>query len=561
MDIQTKDGILLRGIPDGTPDEVIKARIQKIRAEGQQTQQATPPTSAPENQPDSALTRFGRGVLQTTALPAAQLMSRPMGALGEAIGSDYLKNKPQEIDQFASELRQDAEKGAPDGFDWASVGGQIAGTLPAGALKLGQMVRNAPLVNRVLQGGVMGGQLTPTTENDAATDVGVGAGISAALPPVVRAAARVVSPTLSPAVQKLKNSGVGLTIGQTLGGAFQATEDKLRSLPIVGDLITSAQKKGQAQLNTAGYKRALEPIGEKPNGKIGHEGIKDVHDKLSKAYDSLLPNLTFAPDPVFNQNTAVVKQMVDTLRPEYASLYDNVIKRVEARMSPQGNMSGETFKNVEETLGTEIKALRRDGGYEKGKIADALNEYLTEMREGLGRVNPAFQEGLAAINKGWANYAVLRRAASGTQAQATGEFTPAQLAQAVSANAKRGNRASGLGQLSENRALMQDLSSAGQQVLTSKYPDSGTVGRGLVNLAATGGLAMNPKAILAAALMSMPYLPGTKQIINGAMFSRPKGAQALAEALRNNSGRIGTAASPLGLQMSQALMNGGPQGP
>lgn len=31
MDIQTKDGILLRNIPDGTPDEVIKARIEQIR--------------------------------------------------------------------------------------------------------------------------------------------------------------------------------------------------------------------------------------------------------------------------------------------------------------------------------------------------------------------------------------------------------------------------------------------------------------------------------------------------------------------------------------------------
>lgn len=33
MDIQTKDGILLRGIPDGTPDDAIKARIAKIRAD------------------------------------------------------------------------------------------------------------------------------------------------------------------------------------------------------------------------------------------------------------------------------------------------------------------------------------------------------------------------------------------------------------------------------------------------------------------------------------------------------------------------------------------------
>lgn len=37
MDIQTKDGILLRGIPEGTPDEDIKARIAQIRASGFQS--------------------------------------------------------------------------------------------------------------------------------------------------------------------------------------------------------------------------------------------------------------------------------------------------------------------------------------------------------------------------------------------------------------------------------------------------------------------------------------------------------------------------------------------
>ena len=35
MDIETKDGILLRNIPDGTPDEVIKARLAVIREEKQ----------------------------------------------------------------------------------------------------------------------------------------------------------------------------------------------------------------------------------------------------------------------------------------------------------------------------------------------------------------------------------------------------------------------------------------------------------------------------------------------------------------------------------------------
>lgn len=45
MDIQTKDGIVLRGIPEGTPDEAIKARIAQIRG-------APASESAPTQPPD-----------------------------------------------------------------------------------------------------------------------------------------------------------------------------------------------------------------------------------------------------------------------------------------------------------------------------------------------------------------------------------------------------------------------------------------------------------------------------------------------------------------------------
>ena len=44
MDIQTKDGILLRNVPDGTSDDVIKARLAQIRAEGDSAKPATATT-------------------------------------------------------------------------------------------------------------------------------------------------------------------------------------------------------------------------------------------------------------------------------------------------------------------------------------------------------------------------------------------------------------------------------------------------------------------------------------------------------------------------------------
>lgn len=46
MDIQTRDGIMLRGVPEGTPDEEIKARIEQIRGgqTSRQPESAPPPT-------------------------------------------------------------------------------------------------------------------------------------------------------------------------------------------------------------------------------------------------------------------------------------------------------------------------------------------------------------------------------------------------------------------------------------------------------------------------------------------------------------------------------------
>lgn len=59
MDIQTKDGILLRGIPDGTPDEAIKARIEQIRASTPPVVAATPVT-APTPPAETRSKREGR---------------------------------------------------------------------------------------------------------------------------------------------------------------------------------------------------------------------------------------------------------------------------------------------------------------------------------------------------------------------------------------------------------------------------------------------------------------------------------------------------------------------
>lgn len=540
------------------PDDFTDSDIQSALAQDS-TLQTAQIISTQENRPGSALTRFGRGLAQTTIAPAAQLMSYPLSTLGKAVGSDYLETLPDTTAQFSKDMRTSADKGAPDGFDWASVGGQIAGTLPAGALKLGQAVKYAPLVNRVLQGGVMGGQLTPTTENDAATDVGVGAGISAVLPPVVRAAANVVGPKLSPAVQALRNSGVGLTIGQNLGGAAKRLEDAARSIPLIGDAITYAQKKSFKDMNRAAMNESLKSLNEKlPAGLEGREAVEYVSKKLGAKYDNLLPQLHVQADPQFIKEIQKIQAIGQSLPKELQSDFQHLMQtEVLSKFTQYGRMSGATFKDMESRLGNIASTLSRNENPYQRDVGQAAKELQRVMRGVLERSNPDKQGELSAINEAYAKFLRVQEAAGRVTSEG-GVFTPEALTSATR-TLDPSKRKSGF---ARGNAVMQEFAENAKSVMGNRVPDSGTATRGAVSaLAALGLGGLNPTALMTTGALSVPYLPAGRSAVDTLLFKRPAGAKALAEALRNQSGRIGTAASPLALQISQALMNGGPQGP
>lgn len=92
MDIQTKDGIVLRGVPDGTPDDVIKARIQKIRAERQAPAAAPEP---PARREFSAPVEAAGAVVEPVLSLATGMLAKPAGDIaGLAKGSyDAIRRK------------------------------------------------------------------------------------------------------------------------------------------------------------------------------------------------------------------------------------------------------------------------------------------------------------------------------------------------------------------------------------------------------------------------------------------------------------------------------------
>ena len=52
------------------------------------------------------------------------------------------------------------------------------------------------------------------------------------------------------------DEGIGLTPGQNAGGWLKSMEDKATSIPLVGDVINSARRRGLTEFNAAAIERA-----------------------------------------------------------------------------------------------------------------------------------------------------------------------------------------------------------------------------------------------------------------------------------------------------------------
>jgi hypothetical protein len=333
------------------------------------------------------------------------------------------------------------------------------------------------------------------------------------------------------AVALLKNEGVPVTAGQLVGGRTQVLESKATSIPAVGDLISWRQGQGIDALNKAAYNRALAPIGEKSTAEVGFNGVQEVHDKLSKAYADLTSKMHLVPDAQLAQELQTIQGMAGNLPNGYGKLYNDLkTYLIDNRATPQGLMSGETLKAVETSINQEVSKLRESKGYETGKVADALEETLGSIRENLARQNPDWAAQLQKVNKGWSNYAIIRDAASKATGRKGSAFTPAQLANAVSTNAKsQVGQTIGKARISEGRSNMQDLSSAAENVLAPVYNDSGTAGR--LGVAGVGAY-MSPHVLAGIAGASLPYLPGVNKLTEAILSNRTQGMRNAGKAVK-----------------------------
>lgn len=442
----------------------------------------------------------------------------------------------------------------PAGAAGVAVRGAAAVPALAGAVGAAKGAAAAhPMLSAVLSGagsGALMGALEPTSTGESrASNMAKNAAIGGAASGAMRGLARVVRPETADDASKLIDEGVRLTPGQALGGAWKASEEKLASLPLLGDIIKGAQRRGVEDFNRAAFNRALAPIGEKVGRdfKPGRDAVEAVGRKIGDAYDDVLARIGRVDlDSTFSGEVNKISSMTDELGDAAQKQFMSILKnRVVDRMTPAGTMSADTMKIVESDLGRLARQYKGSPDPNQRGLGAAINEVQASLRRAVERSAPAgAADDLAKANRAWAEFVRVEDAASRIGAK-EGVFSPAQMLSAVRSQDKSVRK----GAFARGNALGQDLAESGKSVLTQEVPDSGTAGRLLAAAAAGGGPIglIDPTIATLTALGMLPYTALGGRATLAMLTKRPEGAAQLAQILKAGAPAAGVAGSALGL--------------
>lgn len=545
MEVELPDGSIVE-FPDGTTDDVINKALSGIVSDA--------PSGFIKGlrDPVDALSQIAYNTIPESWQKSGNNLNNWLADKGLPLQRMGEGGVNQQIKENEAAYQSQRKASGETGMDWDRLAGNVFNpvNLYAASKVPAALMKSKPLMTSAVTGAGFGA-MQPVTQGDFWTEKGKQAGIGAVAGPVTQKAvsgvSRVIQPKVSAAVQKMKESGITPTMGQSMGGMFQKLEDKMLSAPIVGDAIAHQRNKGMEDFNRAVFDRVLAPIGKKfpKELDIGRDGYKYVKSQVNQAYDDLLPKLSGDMDNQFSNVIDKLKTMAPKLGEQNAKRFANLIDdEVIGKFTKYGKASGATLKEIESKLGQEIRSFSKSQNPYDGDYARAVTELQAQLRAMIERSNPGQSGQLKAANEAFANFNVLRNAASMRGAK-EGVFTPAQLGGA----SWRSDFSKGRGRTAEGNALMQDLSDAAENVLGSKVPNSGTVDRLLPNSLLAGAGYIEPNLLLAAGIGAAPYLGPMQKGINALLTSRPQSAQPVAEAVKRIAPFLipGTTAAGYGL--------------
>lgn len=549
---QSADGAV-HEFPDDTPDDVID-RVMKAYAAGgdQEPHSGAQPignTVSQDPQTGEYILDINQGSQSPPPAPQkSQLLgfqagfNHPLDNVAKALlAIPGVESADNSVARF---LGMPSTREAINAHAQALADANAAGIEPGGMGKTaGEIIATAPTMfipgGPLVQGAASGALLTDGSSiGDIAGDATLGALGGKLADGLVNGVARAVSPMVRPAVQKLIDAGVPLTPGQIMGGIPKAIEDKASSIPVVGDMINASRARGVDAFNRATVNRALDPIGLKLPEDVatGHDAIAFAQDALSDTYNRLLPALTMRADRRLASGVQRAVSGASSLPAERQTQLQSIIqsKLVDA-FDNTGAISGEGMKRADSELGRLARSYRGSVDPDQRDMGAILGNVQGELRSMVKRQNPQAAKIIDGVNSGYA--ALVRAENAATRAgNKGGVFTPPMLNSAVRQMDTSLRKRS----VARGAAMLQDLASAGNEVLPSSVPDSGTAGRFLLGAGGLGGVLgatthdVTPAVlgVLGTGAAAAPYTKVGQKAATGILTSRPAGAKSLADLIR-----------------------------
>jgi hypothetical protein len=342
----------------------------------------------------------------------------------------------------------------------------------------------------------------------------------AAIAAVPFAASRVLNPKTSDAVLDMRDRGVRMTTGQTVG-LPNAEANISKILPVGGDITLAGQRRAFDDFQRAYLDDAASRIGTPPLDKAlkPTERFGQTQAAFNDAYEIAKSNLRIVRDPEFDAAVASfrarLKNGVD-FDPANAKrleklLDDAVVRRV------SGNPSGDTYKSLDSLLGKRRAAF---GKAQNDELVSGVSEMQDIIRANAVRnSDPIAVKALDDVDEG---YSYLIRAEQAAKASSTppGEFSPQQLLNAV----QRGDMSARGRAFARGEARGQEFAERGVEALGKSATDVAPLERGV-------GLFAGPTILSPANLaLGVSNAPGVRPVLNTLIAGRrPQALKSMGE--------------------------------
>ncbi len=458
-------------------------------------------------------------------------------------------------------LSRSATQQGQQAHPWVSLGAAVAGgmlnpvtnALPAAQTMGGSILQGAGIGGAYGAGGAVGNS---KDAGDFLTQTATGAGTGAAFGAATHGLANVLrGATRDPDAQLLADEGVPLTMGQSMGGTAKTLEDASTHIPMLGNAIKGRQADAIKAFNGAAYNRVLEPLGisyDSNAAPIGNDGIDYIGKAIGKAYDQAFDGATVMKSPAVLDGIDTATDEAANLLPKdkVSQIQANINRLVTSKFDENGLLNSQDLATAKNFFAEQSRA-GANASLEDRAAAKAYGNVVDALKSGIAETDPQRGDLLNAADSAYMRFVRVSNAASSNAASAKGGiFTPSQLGAALRAadnSVRKGDFARGV-------APMQDLAQAGQRVLPSTVPDSGTALRGLLELGAGGAITheISPSAAIAGAgligsgtaLYSNPGQSLARALLYGAPASRKAMAAGVQKLLPGALAVIGTANDP-----------------